>query len=93
VNIVEVIACLMDCRQESQIRERVEAVSKSGVLENSGICIEELLRIFVATESSARYMNLLNRKFIVEYCLKNSSLMELLFILQNLLTGRKKIVV
>lgn len=39
VNIVEVIACLMDCRQESQIRERVEAVSKSGVLENSGICI------------------------------------------------------
>ncbi|KAL4512197.1 hypothetical protein ABPG72_005199 [Tetrahymena utriculariae] len=91
-SMIKVIQCLMLCESEIQLHQTILMLNKSNYLEQSGICVNKLVDK-LNTKCTQQQNVLLNRKSIMQYCLQNSSLMELLFILQNLLSGSKKIIV
>ncbi|EWS74855.1 hypothetical protein TTHERM_000031688 (macronuclear) [Tetrahymena thermophila SB210] len=91
-SMIKVLQCLMQCESEIQLHRTVQMLNKSKYLEQSGICISKLVEK-LNRKCQQQSNVLLNKKSIIQYCLQNSSLMELLFILQNLLSGSKKIIV
>ncbi|KAL4474995.1 hypothetical protein ABPG74_001691 [Tetrahymena malaccensis] len=91
-SMIQVIQCLIQCESEIQLHKTIQMLNKSKQLEQSGICISKLAEK-LKRKCSQQQNALLNKKSIIQYCLQNSSLMELLFILQNLLSGSKKTIV